>query len=163
MSKPPNGDISATAFDGILKLLLNLKDIIMKTLLTKSQLANFAVRHLSMSAIRNYLTDRQSFFRRYVRLEFDEKESPPLIEGKAVHAVLEGYWKARKDGKEFNWDEAIDAQERIIAAKDREGRIDWGKSGDLEKSQKTLRQAAEFYRESPPDYKEVVSVEDQFL
>lgn len=135
----------------------------MKTLLTKSQLANFAVRHLSMSAIRNYLTDRQSFFRRYVRLEFDEKESSALIEGKAVHAVLEGYWKARKDGKEFNWDEAVDAQERIIAAKDREGRIDWGKTGDLEKSQKTLRQAIEFYRESPPNYKDIVSVEDQFL
>lgn len=135
----------------------------MKNILNESQIANFAVRHLSMSAIRTYLTDRQSFFRRYVRLEFEEKESPALIEGKGVHAVLEGYWKAKKEGKDFDWESAIDEQERIISAKDREDRIDWGKSGDLEKSQKNLRQAVEFYRESPPEYGEIVSVEDEFL
>ena len=135
----------------------------MKNILTKSQIADFPVRHLSISAMRTYLTDRQSFFKRYVRLEFDKKESPALIEGKGVHAVLEGYWKAKKDGKDFNWEEAIDEQERIIAAKDREGRIDWGKSGDLEKSQKNIRQAIEFYRETPPEYKEIVSIEDEFI
>lgn len=135
----------------------------MKNILTKPQIADFPVRHLSISAIRTYLTDRQSFFKRYVRLEFDKKESPALIEGKAVHAVLEGYWKAKKDGADFNWAEAVDEQERIIAAKDREGRIDWGKSGDLEKSQKNLRQAIEFYQESPPEYGEIVSIEDEFI
>ncbi len=135
----------------------------MKNILTKSQQANFAVRHLSMSAIRTYLTDRQSFFRRYVRLEFEEKESPALLEGKGLHSVLEGYWTAKKEKKDFDWDSAVDEQERIIAAKDREGRIDWGKSGNLEKSQKNLRQAAGFYQESPPDYKEIISVEDEFL
>lgn len=133
------------------------------TLLNESQIANFAVRHLSMSAIRTYLTDRQSFFRRYVRLEFEEKESPALVEGKALHAILEGYWKAKKEGTDFDWESAIDDQQRIIAAHDREGRIDWGKSGNLEKSQKSLKQAAEFYRDAPPEYSEIVSVEDEFL
>jgi RecB family exonuclease len=135
----------------------------MKNILNESQIANFPVRHISMSALRTYLTDRQAFFRRYVRLEYEKKESPALIEGKAVHAVLEGYWKAKKDGADFNWNEAVDEQERIIAAKDREGRIDWGKSGDLEKSQKNLRQAIDFYRESPPEYSEIVSIEDEFI
>ncbi len=135
----------------------------MKNILTKSQIADFPVRHLSISAIRTYLTDRQSFFKRYVRLEFEKQESPALIEGKGVHAVLEAYWKAKKEGQDFNWDTAIDEQERIIAAKDREGRIDWGKSGDLEKSQKNIRQAIEFYRETPPEYKEIVSIEDEFI
>ncbi len=135
----------------------------MKNILNEEQLANFAVRHLSPSAIRNYLTDRQSFFRRYVRLEFESKDSPALLEGKGLHAVLEGYWNARKEEKDFDWDTAVDEQERIIAARDREGRVDWGKSGNLEKSQKNLRQAAGFYKETPPDYKEIVSVEDEFL
>lgn len=135
----------------------------MKNILTKSQIANFPVRHLSISAIRTYLTDRQSFFKRYIRLEFDKKEIPALIEGKGVHAVLEAYWKAKKEGQDFNWDTAIDEQERIIAAKDREGRIDWGKSGDLEKSQKNIRQTIEFYREAPPKYKEIISIEEELI
>jgi len=135
----------------------------MKNILNESQIVNFAVRHLSMSAIRTYMTDRQSFFRRYVRLEFESKAGPALLEGKGLHAVLEGYWKAKKENKDFDWEEAVDEQERIIAAKDREGQVDWGKSGNLEKSQKNLRQAAGFYQESPPDYKEIVSVEDEFL
>jgi len=135
----------------------------MKNILNEEQLENFAVRHLSPSSIRSYLTDRQSFFRRYVRLEYEAKDSPALLEGKGLHAVLEGYWKAQKDGKDFDWETAIDEQERIIAARDREGLVDWGKSGNLEKSQKNLRQAAEFYKADPPDYKEIISVEDEFL
>lgn len=135
----------------------------MKTLLTKSQIADFPVRHLSISAIRTYLTDRQAFFKRYVRLEFDKKESPALVEGKGVHAVLEAYWKSCKEGTDFDWQAAIDDQERIIAAQDREGRIDWGKSGDLEKSQKNLRQAVEFYQEAPPAYKEIIAIEDELI
>lgn len=137
----------------------------MKTFLNEEQQANFPVRHLSMSSMRTYLTDRQSFFRRYVRLEYEEKESPALLEGKGLHAVLEDYWKTKKEGKEngFNWEEAVDEQERIIAAKDREGRVDWGKSGNLEKSQKNLRQAATFYQAEIPDHKEIISVEDEFL
>jgi hypothetical protein len=135
----------------------------MKTLITKSQLANFPVPYLSMSAIRNYLTDRQSFFRRYVRLEFDEKESPALLEGKTLHAIIEGYWKAKQEGKEFNWSEAVDVALQEFSQRDIAGVVDWGKTGSFEKSAKSVIQAAEFYQAALPDYKEIVAVEKKFV
>lgn len=136
----------------------------MKNILTKSQVANFPVRHISMSALRTYLTDRQAFFRRYVRLEFDERETPALLEGKAFHAIVEEYWKARMEKiKEFDWGKAIEAGIQSINESDIAGRVDWGKTGSFDKSAKTVWQAVQFYRDALPAYKEVVAVEKEFL
>jgi RecB family exonuclease len=135
----------------------------MKNLLTKSQIANFPVPHLSMSAIRNYLTDRQSFFRRYVRWEFDEKASPALVEGKAIHFILEEFWKAKKEGKDFDWEKKIEEGIQTINEQDIDGKIEWGKTGSFEKSAKVVYQAAHFYKDALPDYKEIVNVEKKFV
>ncbi len=135
----------------------------MKTLLTKEQLANFPVPYLSMSAIRTYLTDRQSFFRRYVRLEFDEKESPSLLEGKTLHAIIEAFWKSRQEDKEFDWETTTELALQEFSQRDIAGAIDWGKTGSFEKSAQSVTQAVQFYRDALPDYKEVVAVEKKFI
>ena len=135
----------------------------MKTLITKSQLANFPVPYLSMSAIRTYLSDRQSFFRRYVRLEFDERESPSLLEGKTLHEVIEHFWKSKQEGKDFDWDATTELALNSFSLRDTAGAIDWGKTGSYEKSASSVRQAVQFYRDALPDYKEVVAVEKKFV
>ncbi len=136
----------------------------MKTLITKTQLANFPVPYLSMSAIRTYLTDRQSFFRRYVRLEFDEKESPALLEGKALHAIIEAYWKSVQERKlNFAWEDATFLALTEFGNKDTAGAIDWGKTGSFEKSAASVKQAVEFYRAALPAYEEIVAVEKKFV
>lgn len=135
----------------------------MKTLLTKAQLTNFPVPYLSMSAIRTYLTDRQSFFRRYVRLEFDEKESPSLLEGKTLHAVIEAFWKSKQESKDFDWDETTELALQSFNQRDIAGTIDWGKTGSFDKSAQSVMQAVQFYRDGLPDYKEIVAVEKKFV
>lgn len=47
------------------------------------------VRHLSYSAIRSFLSSENMFFKRYVRLEFDQKEKPAMLIGKAAHETIE--------------------------------------------------------------------------
>lgn len=132
-------------------------------LLSPSQIANFPVPYLSVSAIRTYLSDRQSFFRRYVRLEFDEKESPALLEGKAAHHVIEQYWRSKQEETDFDWEKEIERGIDLINQSDIEGRVDWGKTGSFEKSSKTVYQAIQFYRENLPKYKDIVTVEKKYV
>lgn len=51
------------------------------------------VRHLSYSAIRSFLQSENLFFKRYVRLEFDNKEKPSMLVGKAAHETTEKFWQ----------------------------------------------------------------------
>lgn len=37
------------------------------------------IKHLSYSAIRTYLSSENLFFKKYVRLEFDEKGKPAMM------------------------------------------------------------------------------------
>jgi RecB family exonuclease len=135
----------------------------MKNFLKPSHIANIPIPYLSVSAMRAYLSDRQSFFRRYVRLEFDEKASPALVEGKALHSIIEAYWKTKQEGGEFNWDEEIKKGVEIINQADITGEIDWGKTGSFDKSSKTVFQAANFYKENPPEYGDIVAVEKKYI
>lgn len=47
------------------------------------------IKHLSYSAIRCYLSSENLFFKKYVRLEFDEKGKPAMIVGNAAHEAFE--------------------------------------------------------------------------
>ena len=64
----------------------------MTLLINKETKDALPIRHLSVSAIRNFLTNEQDFFKKYVRLEFDNSTSPALMVGKSVHAALESFY-----------------------------------------------------------------------
>lgn len=56
------------------------------------------VRHLSFSAIRSFLQSENMFFKRYVRLEFDVKEKPAMLIGKAAHETIERIYQDKSNG-----------------------------------------------------------------
>lgn len=56
------------------------------------------VRHLSFSAIRSFLQSENMFFKRYVRLEFDVKEKPAMLIGKAAHETIERIYQDISNG-----------------------------------------------------------------
>lgn len=62
--------------------------------LSEQEILNFPVKHFSPSAIRSYLCNRQEFFRRYIRLEFDNETSEAMATGSLFHKALELYWRA---------------------------------------------------------------------
>ena len=53
------------------------------------------IRHLSYSAIRAISQSQNLFTKKYIRREFDEKEKPVFLIGKAVHSALEKYHGGR--------------------------------------------------------------------
>jgi len=59
------------------------------------------IKHISVSAIREFLTNQQSFYKKYIRLEFDNSTAPSLLIGKAVHSALEKYWTILKEDGEL--------------------------------------------------------------
>lgn len=138
--------------------------------LSPEQIENFPVPHLSFSALRSYLTDRQAFFRRYVRWEFDNEWSPALFEGNTCHRILEEYYKAAlecdssgKKMKGFDWNGTI---KKIIAeemASDAFRRIEWGKTGSIDKSIMLIEQSMEFYQKDLPIVQGIVAVEGTYV
>lgn len=64
----------------------------------------FPVRHLSYSAIRQYLTDRQTFFKRYIRLEFNNETSPSMLQGDIFHRTIDAFYRSKKQPTEFGWE-----------------------------------------------------------
>lgn len=133
-------------------------------MLTEEQIENFPVKHLSPSAILNYLSDRQSFFKRYIRLEFDKTRTPAAVEGSCCHKVVEGFWKSQIEGSGFDWKAATnDAITFFLSEQNEEFKlVDWGKTGSPEKSEKTVRYCMEAYQAELPDYIPV-SVEDTWI
>ncbi len=134
---------------------------------TVRQVANFPVAHLSASAIRQYLADRQSFFKRYIRLEFDQKRSPSALEGSCAHAIAADYWRAFMEGKtarNFDWDAAV-AENIDVLFSDNNPEfplIDWGKTGNEEKSKEKIEKIIGFYRAELPHYTPI-AVEQTFV
>lgn len=133
-------------------------------ILTAEQIANFPVRHLSVSAIRQYMSDPQMFLKRYIRLEFDAKKSPALIEGDLLHRLLEAHWESLKNDGTYSVDQVLAQGREEIKMDDEKGLIDWGKTGNLEKSIKTVIDAFEFYvTEKKDKYKKILGVEEAFF
>lgn len=138
-----------------------------KPLLSPEQIANFPVQHISASAIRSYLTDRQSFFKRYVRLEFEMTKGPSLIEGSLFHSVLELYWQEHKEGrqKEFNVEAAFQSRLQQAEIDSSFEGVNWWSTGSKEKSIETVQKALWFYFEELPQWttEQIVAIEARFL
>lgn len=60
------------------------------------------IKHLSYSAIRCYLSSENLFFKKYVRLEFDEKGKPAMIVGNAAHEVFEQIYQDKLQHGNFS-------------------------------------------------------------
>lgn len=50
------------------------------------------LKHLSFSAVRDYLRNPRMFRKRWIDLDFEREPQLPLIEGSAFHAGVEVYW-----------------------------------------------------------------------
>lgn len=125
---------------------------------TPEQIANFPVSHLSFSAIRCYMADRQLFFKRYIRFEFEDFTSPSMLEGKAYHKALESLWNMVKGGGEIgeeHWRFINDVAHQYIVTVAENGNVDFGKTGSTDKSLKVVEQALKFYQNELPEYKPV--------
>lgn len=136
--------------------------------LTPEKLANFPVQHFSFSAIRSYLQDRQSFFKRYVRLEYDTRKGPALVEGDLFHRVIASYYEQKMADPLSGFDLEA-AFNRILEGMKTRGdfdNIDWGKTGSFDGSMKTVRQCLDFFFAEPEvvnQYDEILSIEEKFL
>lgn len=137
----------------------------MKNLLNPEQIENFCVAHFSPSSIRKFLENPQGFFKNYVRYEYDDKQSPALIEGDAMHRVLEGYYTAvmNGEGASFDWKSLMEEIIEELFNADTISKIDWGKTGSVDKSQGTIRTALESYFNELPVIEQIVSVEERYL
>lgn len=126
---------------------------------TPEQIKRFPVAHLSYSAIRCWMTDRQKFFKNYIRLEFEDFSSPAMVEGKAYHKALEYFWNGVKTSSapigvllHDSFPDMLNiANDHIVDAVEK-GNVDFGKTGSVEKSMKTVETALGFYRDELPEY-----------
>lgn len=119
-------------------------------------MAPLIIKHLSPSAIREYMTNRQSFFLKYVRLVFEQKTGPSLHEGTAFHRALELYWKDRKKKSaeligESDWAYYLDQGLATLAAACAQEKIDWGKEGCIGDSEDVVRNLVQNYRTDIPE------------
>lgn len=64
----------------------------MKLLINQENVNLLPISHLSVSSILEYMKNEQSFFKKYIRLEFDEIIWPSLMIWKAFHAGLNYYY-----------------------------------------------------------------------
>lgn len=137
------------------------------TILTPEQVANFPVAHISVSSIRQYLTDRQSFFKRYVRLEFEMQKWPSLVEWSLFHSILELYWQDQKEWKssDFNVDAAFEARLQQFEIDKQFDEVNWWSTGSKEKSLQTVKNALQFYFAKLPKYstEQIFAIEERFL
>lgn len=113
--------------------------------LERAAIENLPIKHVSPSCLRAYLTDRQSFFRRYIRMEFDTKGGAAMVEGSAFHKFFELLALDAIAMKPANLDEYLNAAISLMHAEDAEGKIEWGATGSLEKSIATVKQSIDFY------------------
>ena len=115
---------------------------------TPEQIEKFPVNHLSFSAIRSYMTDRQMFYKRYLRMEFDDVAGPSLFQGKAFHLGLElifNQLKASEGQNLINIDEVIQVASEYFIREAECLKIDFGKTGSVDKSLKVIDSALRFY------------------
>ncbi len=136
------------------------------TLLNEEQIANFPVQHFSQSSIKCYMEDRQIFFKRYIRYEFDISTGPALIEGSTVHKILEMFYSHLHDNfkaKDFDWDKAIEVSIDECLDEETLARVDWGKTGSYEASVKKINNIIGFYKDELPEVGKVLSVEERLF
>lgn len=136
--------------------------------LTPEKIANFPIQHFSFSSIRSYLQDRQSFFKRYVRLEYDTVKWPALVEGDLFHRVIASYYEQQMADPlaGFNLDETFDRILEGMKTRWDFDKVEWGKTGSFEKSMETVKKALGFFFAEPEvvnQYDEIVSIEEKFL
>lgn len=131
--------------------------------LTQDQIENFPCAHLSVSSMKQYMSDPQMFFKRYVRLEFEQEQGPAAVEGKACHSILEAFYNSIKDGLLFDYKKELEKQFDLIDEMDVKGYIDWGKTGSIEKSVQTVEQGVNFYMKELPNYPTILGTEMKFL
>lgn len=65
----------------------------MKLLINSENVDLLPIKHFSVSWLLEYMKNEQSFFKKYIRLEFDNKTGQPLMVGKAYHAALDYYYQ----------------------------------------------------------------------
>ncbi len=65
----------------------------MKLLINHDNVELLPIKHFSVSWLLEYMKNEQSFFKKYIRLEFDNKTGQPLMVGKAYHAALDYYYQ----------------------------------------------------------------------
>lgn len=124
---------------------------------TPEQIKDFPVAHLSFSAIRCYMTDRQLFYKKHIRLEFSDASTPSMVEGKAYHKALETLWGKIKysnqlELSEQDWNEVVAVGLNHVLTEGESGKVNFGKTGSVSKSAKVVEQALKFYRDELPFY-----------
>lgn len=82
--------------------------------------ADTGLKHLSFSAVHDFLVCPRTFRKRWIDLDFSREPKLPLIEGSAYHAALDSYWSQIYSIVHFDHKgnpPAIDIQEMIEHAR----------------------------------------------
>jgi hypothetical protein len=103
-----------------------------------------ALTHLSYSAIVTYLRNPFEFRKRYILKINDERVSPAMLVGKAVHKAIEMLYKGQSLAT------AQDAGFALIEAA--QGNVDYGKNGSIEKIREDFLQTLEHFMQERPTY-----------
>lgn len=74
----------------------------MQLLINQENVGLLPIQHFSVSGILEYMKNEQSFFKKYIRLEFDNKTWPALMIWKAFHAWLDYYYWSLINGDALN-------------------------------------------------------------
>lgn len=74
----------------------------MQLLINQENVELLPIKHFSVSGLLEYMKNEQSFFKKYIRLEFDNKTWPALMIWKAFHAGLDYYYKSLINGEALN-------------------------------------------------------------
>lgn len=74
----------------------------MQLLINQENVGLLPIQHFSVSGLLEYMKNEQSFFKKYIRLEFDNKTWPALMIWKAFHAWLDYYYKSLMNAEAWN-------------------------------------------------------------
>lgn len=132
-------------------------------LLAPHQIANFPVNYFSPSSIRAYLDNRQSFFKRYIRLEFNDSTWPAAVEWSLFHAIVEDYWNAQKEWYEEDFDALFEKNFQQFEIDWKRNAVNRWKTGSKEKSIAVVKQAVEFYKAELPKFQKIEWTEIKFI
>lgn len=119
---------------------------------------NLPVKHLSMSAIKDYLSDRQRFYKTWIRKEWSNTSSVSVTAGTGVHYCMEQFYTRDFTDMEQLADEYIDATFQKIA--DNKLVITGKEAEDPEKLRKKLRDMIIFGAKELMEYVRAKSLYD---
>ncbi len=74
----------------------------MQLIINQENVELLPIKHFSVSGLLEYMKNEQSFFKKYIRLEFDNKTWPALMIWKAFHAWLDYYYSSLMNGEAQN-------------------------------------------------------------